>query len=313
MLKLCQYYKPHALILITFLFLLFEGCTTEPVETDILIPVNFSSVPQDMVLTSYQADKLEIRIKGDGQLIDLINNENISYTVDLYTDLEFDPAGASKSIEPGAYLIPIDKARIPIDPKIKILSFTPSYLSVQLERKITRQFNLTVPYTGDPTKGFIALEAACEPNTVSLTGPEPLINSIKELKTKPVDLTNIHEPFKKKVPIDIESSLQITPSDSIIIVTVPVMQQLVTKTIEKIPVQVWNTSSMASIAPPEISIQIKGPFDVLSNKEVIDQIYSFIDLSGLKPGVYARHAYINIPVDLIMTQADPMVFTVKIE
>ena len=45
----------------------------------------------------------------------------------------------------------------------------------------------------------------------------------------------------------------------------------------------------------------------------MDQIYSFIDMKDLTPGVYARHAYINIPVDLIMTNADPQVFTVKIE
>jgi hypothetical protein len=38
-----------------------------------------------------------------------------------------------------------------------------------------------------------------------------------------------------------------------------------------------------------------------------------MDLEGLQPGVYARHAYIHIPVDLIMTNASPQVFTVKIE
>jgi hypothetical protein len=45
----------------------------------------------------------------------------------------------------------------------------------------------------------------------------------------------------------------------------------------------------------------------------LNQIYAFIDLGDLKSGVYARHAYVNIPVDLIMTEAVPQVFTVKIE
>ncbi|MCP4022201.1 MAG: YbbR-like domain-containing protein [Desulfobacteraceae bacterium] len=301
------------LLCVFFLFSLY-GCTAEPVETDILIPVKFSSVPNGLVLTSYYSDKLEIRIQGDQELIDLITKENINYTVDLYTDLEFDPAGASESVEPGAYLIPVTKARIPLGPQIKILSFTPSYLGVQLEKKITRQFNITVPYTGDPSKGFIALQAACKPNRISLTGAEPVLNSIQEVKTKPVDLTNADEDFKKKVPIDIDSSLAVVSSDGIIIVTVPVKQQLITRTLEKIPVQLINAPSKISIVPPAITIEIKGPFDVVSNKEVIDKVYAFMNIEeGLKPGVYARHAYINIPVDLIMTQADPKVFTVKIE
>jgi len=305
--------KTLCLILISFLFLFGPACTTEPVETDILIPVTFSSIPRGMVLTSSLSDKLEIKIKGDAYLIDLITSKNINYPVDLYIDLEFDPAGDSQSIEPGSYLVPIVKSRIPMDPKIQIISFSPSYLGVQLENKVTRLFNVTVPYTGELPKGFIALEAACEPNIVSLTGAESVINSIEELKTKPVDLANADENFKTKIPLDIDPSLPVESSDSIIIATVPVQQQLVTKSVENIPIQVWNTSSITSIMPPEISIEIKGPFDILSNKGIMEQIYAFIDLNGLKPGVYARHAYINIPVDLIMTQADPKVFTVKIE
>jgi YbbR domain-containing protein len=311
--KFCSDYKPLCLIFISFSFLFLMSCTTEPVETDILIPVTFSSVPKDMVLTSSQSEKLELKILGDARLIDLINKENINYSVDLYSDLEFDPAGASESIEPGVYLIPVDKLRIPMDPKIRILSFTPSYLSVQLDREVTRQFNIVVPYTGTPSKGFIALEAACEPNTVSLTGAESLINSIEELKTKPVDLSNINEDFKKKVPIDIDSSLSIRSSGSIIIVTIPVKQQLVTRAIENIPIQIRNTTFPVSVVPTAISILVKGPFDVVSNKEVMEGIYAFIDVKNLKSGVYTRHAYINVPVDLIMTQADPKIFTVKIE
>jgi YbbR domain-containing protein len=85
------------------------------------------------------------------------------------------------------------------------------------------------------------------------------------------------------------------------------------KTIENIPVQIRNAGSKATIKPTEILIRIKGPFEKISNKDILGQIHAFIDLNDLKTGIYARHAYINIPVDLIMTEAIPQVFTVKIE
>jgi len=310
--KLRPYFNQPALFLL-LIVLCFFGCTKEPVETDLLIPVDFSNVPENMVLTDFHTDKIEIRIQANPELIDRINQENTRYPVDLYTDLEFDPAGDSDSIEPGAYLIPVEEKRIPVNPAIKILSINPSYLSVQLEKKIKKTFNITVPYIGKPAKGYITLEAATEPAAVELTGAAPLIHSIKELKTKPIDLTNASENFKKKIPLDLDNPSIISSSDPLITVTVVVQQQLVSKSIENIPIQVWNTTSKVNIEPSEISIQVKGPFETLSNKEITDQIYSFIDLKGLKPGVYARHAYINIPVDLIMTDAVPQVFTVKIE
>lgn len=296
-----------------FFSLWFPGCSTDPVETDLLLPVDFSNVPENMVLTDFHTDKIEIRIQADPQLMDLINKKNIQYPVDLYTDLEFDPAGDSDSIEPGAYLIPVEEKRIPMDPAIQILSIKPSFLSVQLEKKIRKTFTITVPYTGTPAKGYIALEAATEPASVELVGSAPLILSIKELKTKPIDLTNANENFKKKIPLDLDNASILSLPAHIIIVSIPIQQQLVSRTIEHIPVQVWNSDARVKIEPPDITIRVKGPFETVSNIEIMDQIYSFIDLKDLLPGVYARHAHINIPVDLIMTAADPQVFTVKIE
>jgi len=312
MLKFKFHYFTLVLLFILIVFY-FPGCTTEAVETDLLLPVDFSNVPENMVLTSFQTDKIEIRIQAHPKLIELINKKNIHYPVDLYTDLEFDPAGDSDSIEPGSYLFPVEEKRIPMDRGIKILSITPPYLNVQLEKKIRKNFKITIPYIGKPAKGYIALDAAAEPSSVELVGASTLINSIKELKTKPIDITNISESFKKKIPLDLGNPSIISSSDPIIIVSVPVQQQRVSKTIENIPIQVWNSTLKVSIEPSKITIRIKGPFETLSNKEITDQIYSFIDLKGLEPGVYARHAYINIPWDMIMTEAIPQVFTIKIE
>jgi len=291
----------------------FSGCSSEPVETDLLIPVNFSNIPDNMILTSFHTDKIEIRIQANPKLMEFINKQNLHYPVDLYTDLELDPAGASDSIEPGTYLIPVEENRIPMGSGVKILSIRPFYLSVQLENKLTKSLKVTIPYKGKPAKGFIALEAAVNPSRVQLTGAAPIINSIKILETMPVDLTNARESFKKRVPLNLDNSVTISSSEHIILVSVPIHQQLVSRTIEDIPIQIRNSPYPAKIEPSKITIIVKGPFKALNNKTIMDQIYSFIDMKDLTPGVYARHAYINIPVDLIMTNADPQVFTVKIE
>ncbi len=298
--------------LFLILFLAF-ACTVEPVETDLLLPVDFSNIPEDMVLTHHPTDKIEIRIQADPRLIELINRQTILYPADLYTDLEFDPAGDSDSIEPGSYMLPVDKTRIPMDSGIKILNINPSFLIVRLERKVTKTFKITVPYTGTPAQGHIALEPFCEPAFVELTGAESLINGIDQLKTKPIDLAGAGEKFKKNLPLDLENPLLYSSSHTMFTVTVPIQQQMVKKKITDIPIQVWNTTSRVKIEPSVITVEIKGPFDTLGNKAIMDQVYAFMDLKNLAPGVYARHAHINVPVDLIMTGATPQVFTVKIE
>jgi YbbR domain-containing protein len=200
-----------------------------------------------------------------------------------------------------------------VDPGITILEITPSFLSVHLEKIITRTFKISVPYTGTPAQGYIVLEPSAEPASVTLSGARSQIEAIQVLKTKPVDLTGAQETFKKEVPLDLENPRQYSTSDPIIVATVQIQEEQVEKTVENLPVQIRNCPFTAVIEPPAVTIVVKGPFAAMGNKNILGGIFAFIDLEGLSPGVYARNALINIPVGLVMTQADPRVFTVTIE
>jgi len=298
---------------LTILLLSVWGCAPEPVETHLLLPVEFTNVPKGMIVTQYRTDKIEIHIQGDPRLVETLSEKPIHYPADLYTDLDIDPAGASESIGPGYYMLPVDKRRIPMDPAIKILEISPSYLGVRLEKEITREFKVEVPFSGDLPEGVIALAPTTDPTSVILSGAESLINEIQVLKTRPVDLTNARESFKKEMPLDIDSTRLVTADSPIIVVSVQIQEAQVEKSIEHIPVQIRNSSFSARIEPDVMTIGIKGPYSIIHNKETLGQIYAFVDLEGMTPGVYARHSYINIPVGLTMTRSDPRVFTVTIE
>lgn len=291
----------------------FTGCAADVVETDLLLPVDFANIPDNMILAGFHTDKIEIKIQAPQQLIEEIQAKSPRYPVDLYTDLAFDPAGDSVSIEPGEYLLPVEQARISLQPGIKILSFNPSYLSVTLEKKIRKSFKIIVPYTGQPAQGHRVLDAATEPSSIELIGSFSVIQAINELKTKPIDLTDARESFKKNIPLDLENTSVFSESGLIVTVSVPIQEVLAIKTIEDLSIQIRNTNLKGSIEPPQITIRVKGPFETLNNREIMDQIQAFIDLKDLQPGVYARHIYIDVPVGLLMAEAIPQVFTVKIE
>ena len=307
--------KIHTLFLgmVLFAAFFFGGCTTEPVETHLLLPVQFSNVPEGMAITQFHTDKIEIHIQADPRLIEKIKEKHLQYPADLYTDLDIDPAGDTDSIGPGYYVLPVDKRRIPVDPDIIILDISPSFLGVRLENIISRDFKIAVPYSGTPPQGFIALAAAPEPASVTLAGATSLIDAIHALKTKPVDLVNARESFKREVPLDLDHPHLYAASHPIILVSVQIQEEQVEKPIENIPIQIHNASFFASIAPAAITIAVKGPYGSIHNREILDQIFAFIDLAGLTPGVHTRHAFINIPVGLTMTRSEPRVFTVKIE
>jgi len=305
---------PMAVAAAVITIIIFTACTQEPRETNLLLPVDYANIPDDMILTNFHTDKIEVRIKCQPKHIEKLSKKSLVYPADIYTDLAFDPAGGTDAIEPGRYLLPVDKTRIPIGRSASIVKITPSYLSIRLETKVTRVFKVTVPSIGEAAKGYMALSPVCEPATVALTGAKSLINRIEQLSTKPVDLTNANENFKKEVPLDLGQPELFTAAQSIFVVSVRVQPLTGTRTIEQIPIELQNRpGKKISIEPPTISIDLKGPQEKLNNTTLTNNIHAFMDLEGLKPGVYARHAFIDIPVELVMTNASPRVFTVKIE
>lgn len=299
--------------LLIFIFIgSITGCSTEPVETDLLLPVEFSSIPFNLILTSPSVDKLEIRVRGNSEQIEKIKTIDLKYSVDLYTDLASDPAGEKVYIDPRIYYIPVLKKRIFIPRGVDIISIRPSYIKVSLEKKAVKSFSVSAPYTGETAPGYVALSAMIEPSKIILTGPESVIESMKSLKTKPIDLTKANESFKKKMSLDLKG-LNLKSDPAIVTVFIPVEKKQIIKLFENIPLELKNAKKTDSVIPSKIRLTIKGGYDMLNRKEIIEKIKVSIDVQGLKPGVYVRSAVIDLPLELIMTDAEPEIFTVKIE
>ncbi|MCK5311022.1 MAG: YbbR-like domain-containing protein [Desulfobacteraceae bacterium] len=277
-----------------------------------LLPVEFSSIPLNLILTSPSIEKLEIRVSGNSKQIEEIKAMNLKYSVDLYTELASDPAGEKVSLDPRIYYIPVIKKRISIPPGIKILIVKPSYIKVGLERKVLKTFPVSVPYTGKEASGYVALSARIEPPEVTLTGPESVISSIKNLKTKPVDLTKANESFKKKMPVDLQG-FNTKSEPAIVTVFIPIEKKKITKILKNLPIELKNAKPEDSVSPSTIILTIKGGHDILGRKEIKEKIKVSIDVKGLKAGVYVRRAVIDLPLELVMTNAQPEIFTVKIE
>ena len=105
---------PMAVAAAVITIVILAACTQEPRETNLLLPVDYANIPDDMILTDFHTDKIEVRIKSRPKQIEKLSKKSLVYPADIYTDLAFDPAGGTDAIEPGRYLLPVDKTRIPL-------------------------------------------------------------------------------------------------------------------------------------------------------------------------------------------------------
>ena len=300
------------ILAVCLFFIFLIGCTTEIEETDLLLPVNFLPMPRVFVKPLSYTKNIEIHIKGPSKLIKLIKMDNLNYTVDLYTDIVSDPVGESVFIKPGIYSIPVIEKRIPVFSNVEITNINPNFIMVELDRKISKYLPVSVPYIGKPASGYLALTAKTEPKVIEIKSGESIIRYIEKVETKPLDITGVMESFKKEVPLELDVS-SFSSSCEIIIVSVPIQKEIITKKIKDITVKTKNCLNKCRIMPSKIQIQVKGHSNILKEPNILDKLEVYIDLDGLKQGVYVRTAVIKLPLDTILIGASPENFTVKIQ
>jgi len=300
------------LFIIFTLSLLVVGCASEPVETDLLVPVKFADMPAGLIQTDFYTRSIEVRVRGSLDQIHRVEALNLTYLVDLYADLTSDPVDATAFIPPAFYAIPVIKERLATPPGIEIIHVKPAYITVELERKEIRSLPVTVVLTGEPAMGYEVAHTKSEPITVVLTGPESLFRKITSIQTKPVDITGADADLKKMGSLDIDA-LGFSTAASLVTVMVAIQEKITTHTYGAIPVTTRNSPPSVQISPPEMQIILKGPVNRFKDKGVDGDFQVYIDLKDLPAGVYVRPAVINVPVGLMLVDAKPENFTVTIK
>lgn len=290
-----------------------QGCNQSPVTVEVYAQVQFTPWPEGLVRTAHEPKMIHLTVTGPPNPVQKLQAAGLTYLVDLYSDIADDPAGIMTFLEPGLYTIPVIEERFPIPRRVRVQAISPSFISVRLDRALTKKLPVTVPYDGSPAAGYLARPAETEPPAVELTGAESVLETMTVVQTKPVDLSGARETFKKKVPLALGQPGAIQDPARFVTVTVPIDEEIVERSFDAVPVAVLNGRQGASIQPSSIDVTVKGPSNRLKTGDMTDLIEVYIDVQGMETGVYVRRAVIKLPVGMMLTAASPEVFTVTIK
>ena len=128
-----------------------------------------------LVIMEGTTDKIDIKIRGDRKDVSAVNPGNITAIIDML--------GVGSE---GTYSLPIS-VTIPID-GIEIVQKSPSHASMKVDKIITTEKRITAETKGVPSEGYVVGDYILEPESVKLTGPESVINTISNVKAT-IDLS----------------------------------------------------------------------------------------------------------------------------
>ena len=139
-----------------------------------------------------------------------------------------------------------------------------------------------------------------------------MLAGIDTVKTRPINLEDASESFKKEVPLNLPDAIAVDPPLRIVVAHVKVRERIVTRVLENLPVSVKGMSAGHQIDPKTITLTISGPEAIVNIIETEPAFAVTIDLNGLTPGTHSLNAAINLPLRTTLVRVSPERFSVTI-
>lgn len=264
------------------------------------LPLDPGPPPEGMMIAGKMAGGVEISVQGPAGAVDAWFKTEPRYQLDL------------KGLNAGLTSVRIQREGFPVPGEIEILGIEPDRVTVRLEEKATRAVPVVVRFSGKPAADFIVSYTRVEPATVELVGPKSVVAPMTSAATKAVDIEGLSDSVKKEVVLDLPEYVTLSGEKRPLNAEITIAEEIITRTLEKVPVFGRRTGRTFEIIPAQARIVISGPARTVESVSPGEGIEVFVDLSDLSPGVYVRRATITLPVNVTLVGVTPEIFTAKI-
>jgi len=287
-----------AVLLVFFIVggLLFYGRDHEMTQA---LCVRFSGIPPELLVVD-NPPVLKARLRGPSRLLESLKDSQATHEIDL------------GSAQLGRVFIKIRPETVKVPQGVSVLEVHPDSFTIGIERRMEKWVPVVPDVYNDPVPGYVVSAAVASPCSIQLTGPGSMLEKVAAVRTTPIDVAGLAESAKKRVALNLNHHSHVKAlGDGLVEVEIAVKEKIIEKQI-KTEVRVTGTHYRWEIRPGQVELLLRGPENTIENLVLGEGIQVHLDLEGLKPGTYVRHAVIEPPLDTTLVEAKPEVFTVKV-
>lgn len=269
--------------LIIFAFFLFLSFTFwflnslgKVIETDIRYPVRYANIPRERVLVEdLPARRLTLFLKGPGySILKLKMSGNRTPVILDISDINYRRVPGSSTLS--YYIITsglIPKLTSQLRAECQITSIKPDSLFFTFDRIISK----TLPVVPDlevvtEKQHFIKGKISVVPDSVIVTGPQLIVDTISAVRTKKKRLSGINETLKRNFTLAEDAGYSI--SEKKVSVTIPVEQ--FTEAGISVPVRILNLPDSIDIKIFPDAVNVTCLVAVSDYKKISDMPFEAI-------------------------------------
>jgi hypothetical protein len=277
---------------------ILPGIKTE--EKEIFAELVIAALPDGLTTAAPSVKFISARVKGPANLVNSLTDNQLKYSLNL------------EASGPGLKSIPLSAKHFGLPEALHITDIEPEMITLRIKTSDRKTLPVYLSIAGKPAAGFTVIDSLAVPGEVAVSGPKNLLAGMDRVMTKPITIEGIAESIKKETALDLPGGVKTIGITKAIVADIRIEEKTGRRTLAGIPVVARGTGYTAVFSPPEIILEIEGPANTLAKLDRTVDIVAYVDLTGLKQGVYVRRASISLPLSITLVKADPELFTVSL-
>lgn len=160
---------------------------TSSVERGFDVPIAFTGVPEDLVIVDRSTSEVNLRVSGSRAALRGVSPGAMEYRLEV--------SGAKQGVAD----YEVDVSQFDLPRGAKIVSRSPSGVTVKFERRGAKVVRVRPDLEGEPEAGFQVVAVTVQPERVRITGARSEVMRLNEVVTETVNLTGLRETLERDV------------------------------------------------------------------------------------------------------------------
>lgn len=256
-------------------------------------------VPSGLTVANEVPDRVSFRLSGSKFFLRTLANSLDTIHVDL----------TKAKAGPAYYRIEKDSLHLPIG--VRVLSISPSTINPVLEHLDRRTVPVDVVKKNDVPNGYRLVKLYAQPKNVRIKGPRSAIENISEIRSDPVDLSDIPTALKWEIPLRTGVPNVFFDEDAEPRIVAEVEPTGSNFRVAGVPIRVQGTKA-TSLKPDKAALYVNCPPNLIRTLTP-DRVKAYVEVPETKSGTYVREVKVDLPQGVKLVRVVPDRVQVQLE
>jgi YbbR domain-containing protein len=156
---------------------------------NIEVPVTFVNVPAGLTVLNAERHGVTLDIRGHDRFLRGLDTADVKVRVSL------------ERARPGQTSVAVTRDEIDLPAPLRVVSITPSNLSVFVEEVMQKRLPVRATVVGLPARGYVTRAVEVSPDEVVVTGPRSEVREMRYVETEPVTIDDLGASLTVRTPV----------------------------------------------------------------------------------------------------------------